>query len=201
MPTNDYDIVFHPYSQIDTNNLHGFKMMHLIRDPRDIVVSGCFYHLHSKEIWLHKAEPDFDGDTYHNKINSLQNIDDRLLFEMEHNTVENMKNIIHWDYNLPNCIEVKYEEIINDASLNKFDSIFLFLGFRKKHLRMLRKIVKANSIFSDSVKVAELSHVRSGKTEQWKNHFKEIHKKRFLELFGDILIKLGYEKDNTWASR
>jgi sulfotransferase 6B1 len=39
---------------------------------------------------------------------------------------------------------------------------------------------------------------RSGKTGEWKKHFTDEHKKIFKEVAGDLLIKLGYEKDNNW---
>ncbi len=39
---------------------------------------------------------------------------------------------------------------------------------------------------------------RSGKTGEWKNHFTDEHKKIFKDVAGDLLIKLGYEKDNDW---
>jgi len=42
------------------------------------------------------------------------------------------------------------------------------------------------------------SHLRKGTPGDWKNHFTERHKEEFKRLFDDVLIKLGYEKDNNW---
>ena len=39
---------------------------------------------------------------------------------------------------------------------------------------------------------------RSGKTGEWKKYFTDEHKKIFKDIAGDLLIKLGYEKDNDW---
>jgi hypothetical protein len=39
---------------------------------------------------------------------------------------------------------------------------------------------------------------RSGKTGEWKKHFTQEHKKVFIEVAGDLLIKLGFEKDSNW---
>ncbi len=200
VPVNDYHIIFQPHSYFNLNILPEFKAMHLIRDPRDIAISGCFYHLHSNEILLHKPHPKLGGISYHDKINSLHNFDDKLLLEMEQTAARTINNIINWNYNQPNCIEVKYEDIIDDVSLENFDKIFLFLGFNRRDYHILHKVVEANSLFSNAVKAVEGTHVRSGRAGQWKKYFKDIHKKRFLELFGDSLIKLGYEKDNSWAS-
>jgi hypothetical protein len=42
------------------------------------------------------------------------------------------------------------------------------------------------------------SHYRKGQAGDWKNHFNDQHKAVFKEKYGDLLIKLGYEKDNNW---
>ncbi|MCU0443633.1 MAG: sulfotransferase domain-containing protein [Microscillaceae bacterium] len=42
------------------------------------------------------------------------------------------------------------------------------------------------------------SHYRKGQAGDWKNYFKEEHKIIFKEKYGDLLIKLGYEKDLHW---
>lgn len=39
---------------------------------------------------------------------------------------------------------------------------------------------------------------RSGKTGEWKKHFTDEHKKIFKNVAGDLLVKLGYEKDGDW---
>jgi hypothetical protein len=43
----------------------------VIRDPRDVIVSGANYHCKADEPWLHIPEKRFGGLTYHQKINSL----------------------------------------------------------------------------------------------------------------------------------
>lgn len=37
-----------------------------------------------------------------------------------------------------------------------------------------------------------------GKAGSWKDYFNEEHKEHFKQILGDILIELGYEKDNNW---
>ena len=39
---------------------------------------------------------------------------------------------------------------------------------------------------------------RKGVSGDWRNHFAEDDKRMFKDLAGDILIQLGYEKDNSW---
>ena len=39
---------------------------------------------------------------------------------------------------------------------------------------------------------------RSGKTGEWRKHFTPEHKKIFKDVAGELLIRLGYEKDTDW---
>ena len=39
---------------------------------------------------------------------------------------------------------------------------------------------------------------RSGKVGEWQAHFTNEHKALFKKVTGDLLIRLGYEKDNDW---
>lgn len=46
--------------------------------------------------------------------------------------------------------------------------------------------------------IQKKSHLRSGKSQQWKEEFSAANKKYFKQLFGENLIHLGYEKDLEW---
>jgi len=46
---------------------------------------------------------------------------------------------------------------------------------------------------------ARKSHTfRSGQTGGWREHFTDEHKKLFKDVAGDLLVRLGYEKNNEW---
>jgi hypothetical protein len=105
-------------------------------------------------------------------------------------------DMLKWDYLNKSFYEVKYESLINDTDFTVFQEIFHFLNFPGHVIDHLIQITGNNSlIMGQSIKT---SHIRSGKPGQWKDYFKPIHKERFLELFGDALIRLGYEKNNDW---
>ena len=44
----------------------------------------------------------------------------------------------------------------------------------------------------------KLSHYRKGIHGDWKNYFTPRLKEMFLDKMGDLLIRLGYESDNSW---
>jgi hypothetical protein len=194
----DFDVFFRGDSHFDAAQVRvPFKGLHMIRDPRDVIVSGCFYHQRSEEEWLHIKERRYGGLTYQERINSYQSLDDQLLFEMEHAGRYCIEEILAWNYSDPAFYELKYEDLICDELLNLFHSVFTFLGFPGNAIPRLLQIAFDNSLFSGTLK--STPHIRSGKTKQWKQYFRSHHKARFLTLFGDALQRLGYESSDEWA--
>ncbi|MGD1806314.1 sulfotransferase domain-containing protein [Dapis sp. BLCC M126] len=199
-PSSNFDIFLQYHSFFDFDNISNYKGLHIIRDPRDIVVSGCFYHTKSSEKWLHIKREEFAGLTYQEKVNSYSSFDDKLIFEMEHSSKNVIQDMKSWNYDNPHFIEIKYEDLIQDVNLNLFREIFRFLGFNERIFPRLLKIAYRKSLFSGQVQ--NRKHIRSGKKQQWKEYFKPIHEERFVDLFDDVLIKLNYEKTQTgWLDR
>lgn len=195
---DEYDIFFQDHSYFDFEALsEPYRGAHLIRDPRDVIISGCFYHQKSGENWLHLSRSDLGGMTYQEKINSYSDVDDQIMFEMEHAGKRTIEEMVDWNYSNPNIFELKYEDLIRDKELSLFHDLFIFLRFPGEAIPGLLEIAYRNSLFSGNLERS--SHIRSGKTGQWKDFFTEDHKTRFLDLFPDTLIELGYEKDHTWA--
>lgn len=192
-----YDVFFQDHSRFEFDSLKRFRGLHIIRDPRDVIVSGCFYHQKSDEKWLHIPREEMNGLTYQEKINSFRDVEDQILFEMEHGSKRTIRDMMSWDYNHPNFYEVKYEDLIEDYDLKLFHDFFSFLGFPGYVMPSLLTFAYNNSLFSGRLKKS--GHIRSGRLNQWKRYFNQNHRYRFLELFDDVLIRLGYEKDNDWV--
>jgi hypothetical protein len=193
------DIILGHHSRFPLKALPNCRGMHIIRDPRDLILSGCFYHQKSNESWLHKPQAEFGGLTYQEKINSFASFDDKLLFEMEYVGRSSIQEMLKWDYENPNFFEVKYENLLIDRDLLLFHQIFTFLGFPGSTIPRILSITYNNSLFSGNI--PRSVHVRSGESGQWKKSFKSAHRRRFVELFDDALIKLGYEDNNAWADK
>ncbi|ELS03172.1 sulfotransferase family protein [Xenococcus sp. PCC 7305] len=200
-PKNDrWEILLDYHSQFDFPYCNNFvyKGVHLVRDPRDIIISGTFYHSKSKEKWLHKKHERYAGLTYQEKINSYELFDDKIIFEMENSAIKTLSRVASWKYDNPSFFEVKYEDLIMDTELMLFHKMFTFLGFAGGQIPNCLDVAYKNSIFSNMIKKS--THVRSGKSQQWQSYFKKCHKKRFLELYGNLLIDLGYEPNHDWAN-
>ena len=50
----------------------------------------------------------------------------------------------------------------------------------------------------EAVKPSKSKTFRTGKTGEWKKYYKDQHKTLFKEVAGDVLVRLGYEKNNDW---
>src|SRR6185312_9077577 len=57
------------------------RIFHLIRDPRDILISGMHYHLDAPEKWLLRPEPKFEGRNYREMLNAQATARARYAFE------------------------------------------------------------------------------------------------------------------------
>ncbi len=160
-----------------------------------MIVSATFYHRKSDEPWLHVPRAAFGGLTYQEKINSYASFEDQLLFEMEHASRKNISSMYNFDYSDDRFMTIRYEDLIADYHLVKFQQAFEHLGFRRSAIGWCLIIAYRNSLFS-GLKASD--HVRSGKPRQWPEYFTTTHRQAFDNLFGDVLAKLGYKCDAAW---
>jgi hypothetical protein len=208
-------------------HLRGF---HVVRDPRDIVVSAYFSHLntHVTEGWSELVE-------FRERLKSVSK-DEGLILEMDFRK-GSFKNMYDWDYSCHHIKELKMEDLIQHPQ-EKFVEVFRHLGlikhpsalaaiaqrvreavsgFEKRLLKPvpkepppntvseeeLAKIIQANAFSAKAGgrKPGEedlSSHYRKGIAGDWKNHFTQQHIDYFKANYGDLLLKLGYEKSQNW---
>lgn len=200
-------------------NVRGF---HVIRDPRDVIVSGYYSHLYSHEIldW-------YELEEYRSRLEKVDK-DEGLMMEIDF-TGYFLNHMNTWNYEDPDFMEVKFEDLTQDPSA-KFREIFQFLGIyddqkgfntvntlREYSNRVLRKTTegkrignKINQAAIDSIvkkrsfkkmsggrtKSEEdvKSHYRKGTPGDWKNHLKPHHLEYFHSKFPGLVKKLGYEE-------
>ncbi|MCX6033080.1 MAG: sulfotransferase domain-containing protein [Chloroflexi bacterium] len=204
-----------------------YRGFHVIRDPRDIVVSGYFSHLYSHPISQ-------DGDKFsrwRNRLAETNTIEEGLLLELDFEG-ENFNNIASWNYADPNVYETRFEQLIVDPSAT-FMEIFEFLGIQisrthwlltsgvaaemavrllgKRPLRrrtFLPYALFASILWRNSFErktrgrhqgVEDIKHhYRKGVAGDWRNYFTLRVKGAFKERYGGLLCQLGYEDNLDW---
>jgi hypothetical protein len=187
-----WGIGYHYHSQFgDTPAKVRHRGVLVIRDPRDVIISGANYHCKADEPWLHLPEKRFGSLTYHQKINSLTSVEDRLIFEMENMGRQTIEQMLAAIESYPDFQIVKLETLMTDYDLMEFHKIFSFLGFHGADVPVLLAIALTNSVFSGSVKSSV--HVRSGRPAQWRTQFTPRVLAAFSTAFGEAPVYLGYE--------
>lgn len=195
---SDAGVFFQAHSRFDLPTLPvRYRGVHLIRDPRDIVISGASYHLTATERWLDRPDPLFLGRTYRQMLARERTEAGRIRFEMRHSGRRTIRAMLRWDYGDPDILEVRYEDLIQDTDLVLFRRIFAFLGYPEASLDQLCRIAWEKSLFSGQVQNAR--HVRSGAPRQWRSVFDRELAQEFQAAFGDALVRLGYEPDDGWC--
>ncbi|CCH93129.1 conserved hypothetical protein [Microcystis aeruginosa PCC 9432] len=143
---NRNKIQFLSYTNADINYvnpiLQNFKGFHVIRDPRDTVVSAYFSHLysHSDQFWPELVD-------YRKQLEKVSK-DEGLFLTMEHLErlkydgveVNVFKDMFGWNYSCPNIMEIKFEELVSNP-YSKFLDIFQFLGILEKSNNIALKSV------------------------------------------------------------
>lgn len=172
---------------------------HVVRDPRDVVISSMHYHCRADEKWLLRADPRLDGRTYKESICALATARERYTFEMHHSSARNVAGMLDWKFE--RSFECRYEDLIRDAGGAVFSHGCEHLGFSGADLDVCRDVFWRQAIFGGKAARRQqklIPHVRSGEPEQWRGVFDRKLGEAFLAQFSAALIGLGYEKDNIW---
>ena len=163
----------------------------IFRDPRDVVVSHVFYVTEMEKNHVHHAYyqslPDFDSRL---KASILGRPDAGIEFP---NIAERFAPYMDW-LNHPEVLSVHFEDLIHAraATLTRILDHFL----TRVPLHSPRELILES--LESAINPSLSPTFRSGKTGEWKKYFTEDHKKIFKDAAGDLLIRLGYEKDNNW---
>lgn len=188
-----WDICFENHSNFERllSREFEYRGVHIIRDPRDVMISGARYHLKAKEPWLLEPRSDLDGKSYQEFINGLPTFEDQVEFEMRHCGRWTTQEMLNWDYSNPSFYNVKYESLAVDYDLIEFKKLFEFLGFSGEQLDLALECAFKGSLFSGEVKAQNYT-VNDGSPAQFRTVYDERLKARFYTLFPNAVSRLGY---------
>ena len=164
----------------------------IYRDPRDMLVSQVFFatDMH-EEHGMHdyyKSLPNFSERL---KV-AITGIDQDGLYMV--NVKQRYAGVLEW-LEQSHVMCIRFEDLINnrdvtlDTMLDEVESTGYNIPTpRQRALTVLREAIQPKK-----------SHTfRSGKTGGWREHFTDDHKGLFKDVAGDLVVKLGYEKNNDW---
>lgn len=193
-------IALQHHTRVDLASFGSFVGSHIVRDPRDVVVSGYHYHLWTNERAIVAPDPALGGASYQEHLRGL----DRkagLLAEIRRASSRAIREMAEWDYDDPRFLELRYEDALADDHAT-FTELFRHYGFSDRAVERSAEIARAFGFRQMAGRplgeVQEDAHLRSGLPGQWRDEFNENHVALFKELAGDALVTLGYEADDRW---
>ncbi len=165
-----------------------FRGSHVIRDPRDMIVSGYEYHLRTDEAWALEPDPRWGDMTYQSRLRSLSEADG-LMLEIEWQTSGVLNELSVWDYGQPDFLELRFEEVLADEHA-AFDRLFRWYGFSDDAVTVGHAIVDGLSLARGGAKPG---HARGGSVGEWQSRLTEQHLDYLRDRTDDLVGRLGYE--------
>ena len=189
---------------LDLERLGRFRISRFVRDPRDLLVSGYFYHRRGAEAWTRQPAPSEQDWYFANGVvpramagtlvsfaEHLQSLskEDGLLAELEFRDAH-FGSMSAWPETHPDILVLRYEELVGDESV-AFDRIFDFYGLTLLERRIGGWLVRR---FAWKPGRSD-AHVRDPTPGQWREHFTPRVERAFRERHPDLLERLGYGAD------
>ena len=186
---------------LDMNSYPEARVTRFIRDPRDLLVSGYFYHLRAPEAWCNIVDPtDSDlevvngtvpvgltrGLSYSQYLSGLS-LKEGLLAEIEFRR-KHFESMASWPGDNERLQTFRYEDIINNEA-RIFDQIFRFQGLPWATRQL--GIVYARYFASRRFK-SRNTHIRDPRAGQWAAVLPGDVKTLFNRQYRELLLKLDY---------
>lgn len=192
-------VAFQHDSRIRLDGLGAVRASHMIRDPRDIVVSAYHYHRWTDEEWAHVPRPEYGGLGYQEYLAGLDH-EAGLAAEIRLRAPR-IREMAAWDYTDPRVLELRYEDAMADER-GTFRALFRHYGFHhdavERSVRLAARFSFRRVARKRPDRTGRGTHLRSGRSGQWQEEFTPAHKELFKELTGAAVVDLGYETDHGW---
>ncbi len=186
-------LVLSMHGTIDLDALDRYRGVHLMRDPRDVVISSYHYHKWTQEPWAHL--PDETGQSYQQRLNSMT-MEEGIHMEIDHFTSSYGELLRNWDVDDPDILEIKFADLMGSERNELYEQIFTHLGYTGREHRLgcdLMRAFEASARTGGSLgKPRERNHVRSAGTGQWADVLSPSHIDHMEDQLGVVLDKFGF---------
>jgi len=177
----------------------------LWRDGRDVIVSQYYHSLFENNIGnrelVKNVRKDLLFDDYDDIKRNLTAFIEYVFIEKKHPRFSWSDFCALWENN-SSAVFVKYEDLLIDCS-NQLQRIILHLTGKQLEKHIAETITSEYSFKRQSGRNPGQedtgSFLRKGIAGDCKNYFTNESKLLFSEYAGNALIKLGYEKDDSWV--
>ena len=201
---------FEENSYIRQEDLDKATVVHVVRDPRDMLVSATHYHQKATEKFLLRPWADQTGtSTYKDHISSLSSFEEKLMFEMGAYTGKVFSEMMRWPYDAEAHHELHYEDLMADTEMTIFRGILDGAGLTPDEVETCLQALWNNSLFGGlatkesqgKVRYEGTNHIRSGTAQQWVSSFTPTIAEAFRERYQPLLERYGYETDDSWVEK
>lgn len=189
---------------LDLERLGRFRLTRFIRDPRDLVVSGYFYHKRGAEAWLKLEAPTAEdwyfangcvpdslrasGSSFAEHLQSIPE-EEGLLAELEFRALH-FDSMARWPSRHADIVTFRYEDVVGSEAA-AFRQVFDFYGLSPLERGLGLWFAKRYSLRGRGADV----HVRNPASGQWRKHFTPRVRRAFDTRYAGLVRMLGYPRD------
>jgi hypothetical protein len=214
------DVVLLPHSLLRAPLDWPYRAIRMIRDPRDIWVSGYLYHRHSDERWCIETNLDptppigwpqvdhsfahlteawkrhyldrLNGKSYQRNLLELS-LADGLAFELEGYSGCTFAAMRDWPLNGADALDIKLEDAMADFDTTMW-RIFDHFGFDPDQSEAALEVACSEDVRRmDEAAIANRPQIHSRVISKWRNILSEDQIAGFEALHGDLIRELGYD--------
>jgi hypothetical protein len=189
---------------LDLDRFEDIRVVRFIRDPRDLLVSGYYYHLKGVESWSTQPDPrpgDWEevvgvipsamppGESMQSYLGKVS-LEEGMVAELEFRT-NHFESMRAWPETDPRVRVFRYEDILGNE-VEVFERVFDFFELprlaRAFGLRYARRHAAGQ-------KAADRIHIRNSRAGQWRDVLPESVAAMVDAKYGDVLDRYGYPRD------
>jgi len=188
---------------LDLDRFEDVRVVRFIRDPRDLLVSGYYYHLRGAEEWTAHVDPQPGDWEQHNGLvpsgipsgESMQSflakvsLEDGMRAELEFRA-RHFQSMRAWPDDDPRVRLFKYEDVLGNE-LAVFREIFDF--FELPWLARARGGLYAKR-HAAGRRAADTRHIRDARAGQWRTALPKSVVTMVDAQYGDVLERYGYPR-------
>lgn len=174
-------------------NKPGRATVFVYRDPRDMIVSHVFYatQIHAGH-GMHRYYTEVLGSMEERIDAAIQGVDEA---GSELSGVRTKYDgYLGW-LTQPGVLSMRFEDLIldRDRALDRLLEYIEMCGLTPQVSRL-----QAIELLKQAIIPKKSGTYRKGQPGNWREHFTPRNTALFKEQTGDLLISLGYERDNSW---